>query len=215
MKIIETLDYGMSLLEDGSVLKADGSIMSREAYEASQQYKAKNRLDWNEIDVNEFVDLLEESSFATKTYDIEQQQQGMAISKQGFACVDKEGSAFYLRAQEFSGAEKFEIAQVSFSQLIYNVDKNSTEQAFEALTDILQNLFGVDEQVGSIFAPDDETEYLIKKFIHNGYAMSMVFKNGKLSNIKQGAKIHSECEVTVKQSKLSDKINLDRVTNLY
>ncbi len=215
IKIIEVLDYGMSLLKDGSVLKADGTIMSQEAYEQMKQNQVKNKLDWIDIDVDEFVNHLQEAVFATKTYDISEDSFGMSQHKQGFAFIDKEGTPCYLRSNEFSGSEKYELAQVSFSQLIYNVNRNSTDEAFKAMSDILENLFGVEDQVGSMFSPDDETHYLTKKFAKDGYVWSMVFKNGSLSNIKQVSKIHSEAQAQPKNSKLADALNNHKFSNMY
>lgn len=215
LKIIEVLDYGMSLLENGSVLKADGTIISKEAYEASQEAKVRNRLEWSDIDINEFIDHLNNAIFSTKTYDTEEQSQGMSISKKGFAFIDETGEPYYLRSSEFSGAETYQITQVTWSKFIYNVNRNSSDEAFRAMSDIIENFYKVEEQVGSMFSPDDETHYLTKKFVKDNHVWSMVFRNGSLSNIKQVSKIHKEVEAKPKNSKLSDALTTNKFANMY
>ena len=215
IQIIESLDYGQSLLSDGRILKADGTIISAQQYEEAQLLAQRNKLDWYSVEVDEFMSYLDNAIFATKTYDVSEEVSGMSISKFGFAILDAEGTPFYLRAQEFSGSEKYEIAEATYSKLIYNVDKNSTEQAFDAMVDILQNFYGTEEQVGSEFSPDSETTYLIKKFIKDNHVWSMVFRNGKLSNVKQGERLHAEAEAKPKPSKLADALNTDKFQNMY
>ena len=232
IQIIESLDYGQSLLSDGRILKADGTIISAQQYEEAQLLAQRNKLDWFSVEVDEFMSYLDNAIFATKTYDVQEEvslyqskdanmhnafreHTSSAVSKFGFAILDSEGTPFYLRAQEFSGAEKYEIAEATYSKLIYNVDKNSTEQAFEAMVDILQNFFKTEEQVGSEFSPDSETNYLIKKFIKDNHVWSMVFRNGKLSNVKQGERLHQEAEAQPKPSKLADALNSNKFSNMH
>ena len=215
LTIVEVLDFGQSLLSNGSILKADGTIITKEQYEANQQSAQRNKLDWLSVEVDEFINYLDTAIFATRTYDISEESGGMSISKYGFAILDSEGIPFYLRAQEFSGAEKYEIAEATYSKLIYNVDKNSTEQAFDAMVEALETLFDVKEQIGSMFSPDSETTYNIKKFIKDNHVWSIIYKDGKLSNVKQGERLHQEAEVRPKPSKLGDAINSNRFQNLY
>ena len=215
IRVIEVLDFGQSLLSNGNVLKADGTIITKEQYEQAQQMKERNKLDWSEIDVNDFFALLETAVFATKTYEVSEEQGGMSISKMGFAILDSEGEPFYLRSQEFSGSEKFEMTSVNYSQLIYNINRNSTETAVQAFVDIVENLFDTEDQVGSMFSPDSETDYLIKKFIKDGYVWSLVFRNGSLTNIKKGERLHQDAEAKPKASKIADAINNNRFANLH
>lgn len=214
IKIVESLDYGMNLLSDGRVVKKDGTIITKEEYAMLQELSQRNKLDWHEIPQDEFFNLLEKAQFATKTYETVDEISGMTQSKMGFACLDEEGEPFYLRSSEFSGNEKFEFTECSYSQLIYNVDRNSSEEAFEVLDDKLQTIFDVKEQVGNEFCPDEDTTYKTKKFIRNHHVFSIVWKNGKLSNVKQGEKLSVGLEVTPKTSKVADAITNDRFANL-
>jgi len=43
----------------------------------------------------------------------------------------------------------------------------------------------------------------------------MVFRNGKLSNVKQGERLHAEAEAKPKPSKLADALNTDKFQNMY
>ena len=215
LTIIEVLDFGQSLLSDGTVLKADGTIITQQEYEDAQQRAQRNKLDWFSVEVDEFMSYLDTAIFATKTYDVSEEIGGMSQSKMGFAILDSEGVPFYLRAQEFSGAEKYEIAEATYSKLIYNVDKNSSEQAFDALTTTLEEHFGTTEQVGSMFSPDSETSYNIKKFIKDNHVWSIVFRDGKLSNVKQGERLHSEAKAQPKPSKLADALNSNKFSNMH
>ena len=215
LTIVEVLDFGQSLLSNGSILKADGTIITKEQYEANQQNAQRNKLDWFSVEVDEFINYLDTAIFATKTYEVSEEAGGMSQSKMGFAILDSEGEPYYLRSSEFSGAEKYEVASATYSKLIYNVDKNSTEQAFDAMVEALETLFDVKEQVGCMFSPDSETTYNIKKFIKDNHVWSMVYRDGKLSNVKQGERLHQEAEAKPKPSKLGDAINSNRFQNMY
>ena len=213
--IIEVLDFGQSLLSNGMILKADGTMITKEQYEQAQQMAQRNKLDWIDIDVNEFLDMLEHARFATKTYELIEEISGMSQSKLGFAIIDDEGNPQYLRSSEFSGAESFQFANVNYGQMIYNVDRNSTEHAFDKMTETIEDIFGTTDQVGSMFSPDSETNYNIKKFIKDGYVWSIVFRNGKLSNVKQGEKLHQQAEAKPKASKIADALNNNKFANLH
>ena len=211
LHIVEVLDYGMSLLDDGNILKKDGTIISAEKFAELQNLQDRNKLDWIEVNSDEFFALLENAKFATKTYEENTTISGISSSKYGFAILSSEDEPIYLRSSEFSGSEKFEFAIADYGRLIYNVDKNSTEIAFDTLTKTLEEAFGVNEQVGSEFSPDSENTFLIKKFIKDGFVWSVIYKNNKLSNIKKGESITCEAEVNSKTSKVTarlDKINL-------
>ncbi len=210
--IIEPLDYGMNLLSDGRVLKKDGTVISQEEYAKMQELQSKNQLSWVPLDIEDFMQMLEDAHFATQTYNEAEEIGGMEKSKSGFACIDSDGTPYYLRTSSFTSNETFEFTECGYSQLIYNVDRNTDR--LNILSERLQDLFGVTEQVGSEFSPDDSTTYLSKKFIKDGHVWSMVFKNGELSNIKQGEKIHLEAPVQPKNTKLADAINNGRFTNL-
>ena len=205
--IVEVLDFGYSLLDSGDVVKKDGTIISKEKYAELQELQVRNKLDWTSIEGDEFFALLESSIFATKTYAEEIEIGGIPQSKFGFAIIDSEGTPYYLRSNEFSGSETFEIAETDFSRLIYNVDKNSSETAFDTLVERVEELFDTTHQVGSEFSPDSENTYLIKKFVKDNHIWSLVFKNGKLSNIKEGEKLHIDGEVKSKTSKVASRLN--------
>jgi len=207
VKIIESLDYGMSLLEDGRVVKSDGTVISIAEYQKMQENAQRNKLDWTDVEVDEFFAMIDSAVFATKTYAEVVDMGGITQSKYGFAIVTEDGEPIYLRSNEFSGSEKFEMAIATFSKLIYNVSKNSSEEASDTLAIELEELFGTTEQLGSEFSPDSENTFLIKKFIKDGYVWSIVFKNGVLSNVKQGEKLHQEMEVGVKTSKVQGRLD--------
>ena len=210
--IIEALDYGMNLLSDGRVIKKDGTVISQADYAKMAELAQKNKLSWGPIELDDFMKMLEEASFATITYSESETIGGMEKSKSGFACVDSEGTPYYLRTSSFTSNETFEFTECGYSQLIYNIGKNTNK--LDLLSTMLQELFNVTDQVGTEFSPDDSTTYLSKKFIKDGHVWSMVFKNGELSNIKQGEKLHLEGEARPKNTKLSDAINNDRFANL-
>lgn len=213
--IIEVLDFGQSLLSNGMILKSDGTMITKEQYEQAQQMAQRNKLDWIDIDVNEFLDMLEHARFATKTYELIEEISGMSQSKLGFAIIDEEGNPQYLRSSEFSGAESFQFANVNYGQMIYNVDRNSTEHAFDKMTETIEDIFGTTDQIGSMFSPDSETNYNIKKFIKDNHVWSIVFRNGKLSNVKQGERLHQQAEARPKASKIADALNNNKFANLH
>ena len=232
LTIVEVLDFGQSLLSNGSILKADGTIITKEQYEANQQSAQRNKLDWFSVEVDEFINYLDTAIFATKTYDSKEQvnlyqnkdsamhnslreHKDTGTHKMSFVILDSEGEPFYLRSQEFSGAEKYEMAEATYSKLLYNITKNSTEDVFDILSNTLEEHFNVKEQVGSMFSPDEGTTYNIKKFIKDNHVWSMIFKDGTLSNIKQGERLHQEAEVRPKPSKLGDAINSNRFQNMH
>ena len=161
------------------------------------------------------MSILEHASFATKTYELTEEVSGMSTSKMGFAVIDADGDTYYLRSSEFSGSEQYQITPVNYSKFIYNVDKNSTEQAFDIMTETIEEIFGTTDQLGSMFSPDSETTYNIKKFIKDNHVWSIIFRDGKLSNVKQGERLHSQAEAKPKASKLSDAINNNKFANLH
>ena len=213
--IIEVLDFGQSLLSNGMILKSDGTMITKEQYEQAQLMAQRNKLDWIDIDSEEFLSMLEHARFATKTYELIEEISGMSQSKLGFAIIDEEGNPQYLRSSEFSGAESFQFANVNYGQMIYNVDRNSTEHAFDKMTETIEDIFGTTDQVGSMFSPDSETNYNIKKFIKDNHVWSIVFRNGKLSNVKQGERLHQQAEARPKASKIADALNNNKFANLY
>ena len=213
--IIEVLDFGQSLLSNGMILKADGTMITKEQYEQAQQMAQRNKLDWIDIDSDEFIAMLEHARFATKTYELIEEISGMSQSKLGFAIIDEEGNPQYLRSSEFSGAETFQFTNVNYGQMIYNVDRNSTEHAFDKMTETIEDIFGTTDQIGSMFSPDSETNYNIKKFIKDNHVWSIVFRNGKLSNVKQGEKLHQQAEARPKASKIADALNNNKFANLH
>jgi len=201
LEVLEALEFGMALLTNGSVLKADGTLISQEAYAEMQKRNESNRLDWHQIEVSDFEKLVQ-SPFIAKTYDEVSDVQ----EKIGFAGVDEEGTPFYIRTSVFMGNETIEFTECDYGKLIYNISQNR-DDLMDDLTAHLEDCFGTTEQVGSIYSPDSETSFLTKLFIKDGYQMKMIFRNGQLSNIKQGNKIVSEANVSSKGAELKNSVS--------
>jgi hypothetical protein len=192
--IVESLDYGMALLKDGSVIKADGTIISPEEYAKITNRSLANKLDWIDVDNDEVISMMKTALWVCKTYE---STDNPDVVKQSYALIDSDGEPYYLRVQNFLGADSNQIAQADYSRFIYQVNKNRPE-LLDDLSDFFEELFSTAEQVGSEFSPDDETTYLTKMFIRDGYTWKLIFKNNQLSNIKRHMKLHRECEVNPK-----------------
>ena len=197
MKVIELLDYGMSLLEDGNIIKADGEIISKEEYQRMQQNQERNKIDWQDIDTQETIDLINNAGWIAKTYE---DASNPDIVKIGFAGFDAEGEPFYIRTQTFLGADSNQFAQTEYSKVIYQISKNRPE-LMDELGNYLEELFETTEQTGTLFEADEETTFLIKSFIKDGYVWKLIFKNGEVSNVKKGAKVHTSADAKSGNSK--------------
>ena len=91
MKIVEAMDYGYALLEDGSILKPDGTIITAEAYAELQKRQQSNRLDWQDIDAREFLDLIKNADWKAK---IAEKQDG-DIESMAILAIDPEGEHIF------------------------------------------------------------------------------------------------------------------------
>lgn len=215
LRIVESLDYGHSLLNDGNIINPDGTIVSKEEYSFKKENQERNKLSWSVIDITDFMHMLDTCIFGTKTYSNEEDSGGITQSKMGYACLDNEGNPCYLRVIEFSSHETFEFSECNFSQLIYNISKNSSEEVFNSFVNSIEEYYKTKDQIGNTFSPEDGLDINMKTFIKDSYIWKMIFKNGVLTNIKKDKKLTVAQEVKPKQSKMATYITESNFSNIY
>jgi hypothetical protein len=190
MKVVETLDFGYVMLDNGDIVKSDGTIITAEDYARLQSRMSENTPQWQDIETQEALEIIKNAEWLAK---IMEDTSNPDIQKMSFAGFDNEGEPIYLRTQTFLGAESNQYAETEYAKVIYQIRKNRPE-LLDDLGRYLEEKFGTEEQVGTIFEADDETVYTTKSFIKDGYLWKLIFKNGEVSNVKKVQKLHRDME---------------------
>ena len=190
MQIVQTLEYGFSLTDEGKVIGPKGEIFSMDQYEKIIERRKKNRIDWLPIDADEVSDLIDRSVFMAKVRD-ENISTGYITQLVG---IDETGEPITIRIQNFLGADRIEFAHIEWRYLIWIIRQNRPD-LLEELSDSLEELFGTTEQVATEFITEDGDVYSMKAFVWDSALYRIIWKNDEISNVKFVEKLKNQAEV--------------------
>ena len=195
MKVVEVLENGYTVLEDGRVLSPKNELLTAEEFAELQRRRESNRLTWVDLPEQEAVDLLEfPENYAFKLNEKKSEVTG-EVEVETFGLADNEGNFYLVQfGYPFGGAATARFAEVPLRQLAYYLNRDREDLA-EEFTQFVEEVFGTAEQVGSEFEADEETTYKVKKFIRGGKVYSLVFRNGVVSNLKELGEVHESARV--------------------
>jgi len=198
MKVIETLEYGYSLLDNGNVLSSKNEVLTPEEYSQRVERLVKNKLDWTEVEEDEVEALLsQEDTFAVKL--AERNEPNNSFLQ--FGLLDNEGTAYLLNFSEtFGGAGRWSLAETNLPYLAYQVNSKREEVA-EEFRQFVEEVFDTKDQVGTLFEKAEDEVFETKKFVKDGQVFALVFKNGLVSNLKNLGEVKGTSAVSSKEGK--------------
>ena len=194
MKVVETLEYGYSLVEtdDGNqlVLTPDAELIGMDEYADIVERKTKNKLDWFQIDHDELEDIISRAVLAVEL--VEDVDKGdPTIYTILIGGVAEEGDPFFIRINSFQGADTIDLANTSWNRLLWSIGQHRPEKLLDVEARV-EEYFGTTEQTGFTGVSDrnaSEHRWLTKVAIKDGWKYKLSWLNGELVSVKKDKKV--------------------------